>query len=560
MSRLVIYGGGRRVKPLFSCTEVVQTALLAGDGTYRQWNEEYRLICVLEGRGQLSIDGEISLLRQGLVYFVNPERLIELSTSNSPNLVLIHAVFQLFECQDAEAQVYRPSRSCWLPDGEISVQGPYRVAVLMKELMAVPQQPVRASEMRRDMVLYELLLLVQEQLEEHPAEQASNPSSQEVRVQPVLHYMQQHYSEDITRDSMAAMAGFHPRFFSKLFKEEIGSGFAEALANIRIRAAKEQLLLTQNNLNDIALSVGYSNGLYLSRKFKQLTGFSPRDYRSQPKRIVIYDWIGSLLALGIAPVGASYFSGLDSLFLLHEEIKGIPEVGRTTVDAVIALEPELIVVPSWLGSVMISKLQKIAPTLVLPYGDPVERFRHLADTLDKRAEAEQFLVRYMQRAQEVREATMHVIQSGETVGVYGLSTDTIWVFSEFHGRGGYNLYNAMGLKPPVMVKKQVLGRGKVREIKMEELPAYAADHMFISYPFTAESKETVERLMSHEIWQEIEAYRKNRIYFVDRRLFHSQDVLAMYKQLELQRQLLLEHGRDESHPCQFVHKSHDLNP
>jgi len=549
------------VKPLFSCTEVVQTTLLTGDGTFRQWNEAYRLLYVLEGKGQLSIDGEISLLRQGAVYFINPERLFELSTSNSPNLVLIQAVFQLFECQETAEQLYRPSRSCWLPDGEISIHGPYRVAVLMKELMAVPQQPVRTGEMRRDMLLYELLLLVQEQLEEvDPAELASSSSAQEKWVQPVLQYMQQHYSEDITRDAMAAMAGFHPRFFSKLFKEEMGSGFAEALANIRIRAAKEQLLLTQNNLNDIALSVGYSNGLYLSRKFKQLTGFSPRDYRSQPKRVVIYDWIGSLLALGVTPVGASYFSGLNTLLLLREEIRDIPEVGRMTVDAVIPLEPELIVVPSWLGTVMISKLQKIAPTLVMPYGDPVERFRHLADTLNKRAEAERFLTGYFQRAQEVRKATTHVIQPGETVGLYELSKDTIWVFGEFHGRGGYNLYNAMGHTPPVMVKKQVLGRGKVRELMMEELPAYAADHMFISYPFTAESKESVERLMRHEIWQEIEAYRRNRIYFVDRRLFHSQDVLSMYKQLDLQRELLLKHGRDESHPCQFVHERYDLNP
>lgn len=536
------------MKFIYTCKDVLRTALLAADGISRVWNNDYRVLYVLEGKGQLCMNGETMVLRAGAVYFSNPELLLEISASPRSDLVLIQVLFQLMECEDEEEGLYRRSRRCWLPDGEISLRTAYRIGSVMQELLAVPKQDARVSELQRDRLLCELLLLMQDQPQGDEGRSSGGeepfPVEGKPWIQRTLDYMHEHYAEPITRDKTAALAGFHPRFFSKLFKEETGTSFAEYLALIRIRQAKEQLLLTRNNLNEIAQSVGYSNGLYLSRKFKELTGLSPRHYVKQPKRVVIYDWVGNLLALGIKPVGASYFTGLHTLHLLQEELAEVPEVGRTTVDAVISLEPELIVVPSWLGAVMIGKLQKIAPTLVVPYGDTLERFRHLADILDRREMADALIASYLQRAGEVRADIAGIITPGETVGLYELSESSIWVFGEFHGRGGYNLYKAMGFVPPKSIRQRVLGKAKMLELTLEELPAYAADHMFISYPFTGERRASVERLMQHPVWQEIPAFLHNRIYFIDRRLFHSHDVLSLIKQLEIQRELLLAHGRD----------------
>jgi len=545
---------------LYTCTGAWRTVLQAADGADRRWTDGYCLFAALGGQGRLAIDGEQWMMTPGTVVFCNPDRFAEMQAADKRHLEVACVRFSIVRRSEAagEEGVYRERTNRWLPDGEIETGVSYRTAELVRDILAASTEADDVKLMRRDMLLYELLLQFREQ-----GSAAGSPVAapdHRTAIHTVTSYLQQHYNEEITRDAMAALAGFHPRVFSGLFKQETGIGFADYLAGIRIRKAKEQLLLTHDNLDEIARNVGYSNGLYLSRKFKQATGFSPKAYLSEPKRVVIYDWIGSLLALGVKPVGASYFGGLSKHVLLREEVRELVDVGRTSVQPVIDLEPELIVVPLWLGPELIGKLQAVAPTMVVPYGDPVERLRRLADALGKRAEAEACVSRYMERAKQIREDIAGIIVPGETVGLYELSPDSIWVFSEFHGRGGYNLYRAMELEPPDIVRRHVMGKGMITELRMEQLPEYAADHMFVCYPFTADSETWVARMMRHPVWSSLEAYRNNRIYFIDRQLFHSADMLSMVKQLELQRELLLKQGRASGGPCVFVHESNDFNP
>ncbi len=547
---------------LYTCTGAWRTVLQAADGADRRWMDGHCLFAVLGGKGRLSIDEEQWLLHPGTVVFCNPNRLVDMQAADRRHLEVACVRFRIVRRSEAadEAGVYREWTNGWLMDGAIETGASYRAAELIRDILAASASADAGDVqlMRRDILLYELLLQLRE-IGSTAMSQAAAPDHR-TAIRTVISHLQQHYQEEITREAMAALAGFHPRVFSGLFKQETGIGFADYLADIRIRKAKEQLLLTRDNLDEIARNVGYSNGLYLSRKFKQATGFSPKAYLREPKRVVIYDLIGSLLALGVKPVGASYFYGLAKHPLLREELQGIADVGRTSVQPVIDLEPELIVVPLWLGSELLGKLQAIAPTMIVPYGDPVDRMRRLADALGKREEAEACVSGYMERAKQVREEIVEAIAPGETVGLYELSSDSVWVFSEFHGRGGYNLYRAMGLEPPESVRRHVMGRGMITELRIEQLPEYAADHMFVCYPFTAESEQWVTRMMQHPVWSSLDAYRCNRIYFIDRQLFHSADVLSMIKQLELQRELLLKHRGAGGGPCVFVHEKNDFNP
>lgn len=61
---------------------------------------------------------------------------------------------------------------------------------------------------------------------------------------------------------------------------------------------------SQATIQEISQKVGYSDGLYLSRKFKQVTSMTPTEFRllPKPKRIVALQFFGDLLALGIRPV------------------------------------------------------------------------------------------------------------------------------------------------------------------------------------------------------------------------------------------------------------------
>lgn len=101
-------------------------------------------------------------------------------------------------------------------------------------------------------------------------------------VKPVLRataYIESHYSEHITLETMASLVNFNPIYFSNLFKREVGKSFTEYLTEYRMKKAKEMLRDTDKNINEIADALGYSDARYFSKVFKKEIGIKPSEYR-----------------------------------------------------------------------------------------------------------------------------------------------------------------------------------------------------------------------------------------------------------------------------------------
>lgn len=66
---------------------------------------------------------------------------------------------------------------------------------------------------------------------------------------------------------------------SYLFKTEFNMKFVDFVTELRMKETEQLLLNTDYSLQDIALKVGYANGITLGRVFKRVTGITPGDYR-----------------------------------------------------------------------------------------------------------------------------------------------------------------------------------------------------------------------------------------------------------------------------------------
>ena len=65
------------------------------------------------------------------------------------------------------------------------------------------------------------------------------------------------------------------------YTKETNSTFAELLNKQRIKAAQQLLLSTNDSIEDICYTVGYSNVGYFYKVFRKLCGKSPKAYRKQ---------------------------------------------------------------------------------------------------------------------------------------------------------------------------------------------------------------------------------------------------------------------------------------
>jgi AraC-like DNA-binding protein len=69
------------------------------------------------------------------------------------------------------------------------------------------------------------------------------------------------------------------KYASHLFKEEFDMKFVDFLTQLRMQRAEYLLATTSDNLQDIALKLGYTSSITFGRVFKRVVGVTPGDYR-----------------------------------------------------------------------------------------------------------------------------------------------------------------------------------------------------------------------------------------------------------------------------------------
>ncbi|MFI3174040.1 MAG: response regulator transcription factor [Bacillota bacterium] len=92
-------------------------------------------------------------------------------------------------------------------------------------------------------------------------------------------YVQLHFSENITLETVATVIGFSGSYFSAVFKKETGEGFSKYLTRVRMDKAKELLQQTNLPISEICVSVGYSDLKHFTATFKKTTDLKPGQYR-----------------------------------------------------------------------------------------------------------------------------------------------------------------------------------------------------------------------------------------------------------------------------------------
>ena len=92
-------------------------------------------------------------------------------------------------------------------------------------------------------------------------------------------YIEEHYMEDISLNSVAQAFYFNPSYFSNLFKSYMDMNFSEYLCKIRMNNAKRILHGTNYKIYKVSKMVGYQDPKYFNRVFKKQFGMTPDEYR-----------------------------------------------------------------------------------------------------------------------------------------------------------------------------------------------------------------------------------------------------------------------------------------
>ncbi|MDD3278693.1 MAG: AraC family transcriptional regulator [Lachnospiraceae bacterium] len=108
----------------------------------------------------------------------------------------------------------------------------------------------------------------------------TNTGNHSSLIEETVSYINEHFVEELSVNTLARQAMLSPYHFIRIFKEETGFTPHEYLINIRLNTAKYMLKTTRDSVKNICYNCGFSNESVFCTSFKKNVGMTPAAYRN----------------------------------------------------------------------------------------------------------------------------------------------------------------------------------------------------------------------------------------------------------------------------------------
>ncbi len=245
------------------------------------WHDEFEIIYIIKGSLKISIEDRDYTGTAGTVFLVNPK---ELHLMGSADLsvayytLLFPLEFISFQSKDElEQTLLQPLRS-----GQLLLANEITDAVLLNKLGNLFDEIVLLNNEKP--LCYQLktrilLLTFLSRMMEQGLFTVPKTLSRTGRQKELLIYIQEHYMEDITLQTLANEFHLSEKYISRYFKEHFCLTFSHYLNHLRLTNAQRLLETTELSVTETALRSGFSSVSYFIRMFKECYGISPLKYR-----------------------------------------------------------------------------------------------------------------------------------------------------------------------------------------------------------------------------------------------------------------------------------------
>jgi len=251
-------------------------------GSYvtEHWHDAIEIIFVLDGVGYATIHRKTHMIGAGEFILINSQ---DIHTTMTPG---DHVALLQFPVEFLER---------YIPDiKSLRFEIPYETADLAerKKIQSLTSSLHAMVAARKSITKESKLLLYQhtfaflcELYRGFSVETGHDARREQAleRLHPLLQYTQEYYSRNISSKEVAAMASLQPEYFCRLFKKTIGMSFTQYLGEIRLAHIYEDLLYTDDNVQDILEKHGFTNYKVFRRMFRNRFGSTPGEIRRQKR-------------------------------------------------------------------------------------------------------------------------------------------------------------------------------------------------------------------------------------------------------------------------------------
>ena len=248
------------------------------------WHRELEILYILNGHATVNMDGER--------YELNPLEAIVIDYSK------IHEVlYALPQTMGICIHVSRNLLSRFLPSQELmsfhcskkyltEEQGEAyeRMCAMLKKLTVLYVNQQKTYQLRSNSMILEILADLIEYFSEPviPVTGYVRLSNVE-RLEQICDYVEHNYMNEITLQEAADELGLNREYFCRFFAQNMGISFIKYVNQVRVNHIYQDILHTEDSVQEIAERHGFFNQKLFYRAFKEHYGCTPREARNMAK-------------------------------------------------------------------------------------------------------------------------------------------------------------------------------------------------------------------------------------------------------------------------------------
>lgn len=228
------------------------------------WHDYFEIEVITEGNGVHLLNGREYPLSKGSAFLVKPTDYHKVISSEP--MMLYNVTFR--ERILSESTLLRLAYSGF--QKICTFEGSVYDSVLMT-VKLIQNESDSSGEYQKQLLSYLLHFFEDNQSADIPSEHLTG-------IRKALIYLELHFRERITLNMLADIAGFHPTYFSEIFRSTTGETYIEKLNSLRLEYACV-LLSNGRSVSYACYESGFGSLSNFYTAFKKKYGRSPKEYR-----------------------------------------------------------------------------------------------------------------------------------------------------------------------------------------------------------------------------------------------------------------------------------------
>lgn len=248
-------------------------------GLYVHWHNEFEISVVINGKAKYKINNYVYEVKKDDVIIISPGLIHSAVNDFMEDCEHITLVFDLaFLCSkivDVCSQKYI------LPvlNGDVFFEPFCQKDAAIKGALEIIKSLYLSQQFGYELTIKKELFVILERIYELNIVKENKLTSEMTLIKNILSDLENNFCEEVYIHQIANKLNYSESHISKSFKAYTGVTIMDYVLNLRLCKAAELLLIGDLNVSETALSVGFNNMSYFSKRFIQKYGVSPKEYK-----------------------------------------------------------------------------------------------------------------------------------------------------------------------------------------------------------------------------------------------------------------------------------------